>query len=141
VLHTSDMGSLDAEGWIYLADRSSELILRGGSNIYPAEVERVLHEHKGVAACALVGKPDARMGMRTVAFVQPAQPDADETQMREELIVLCQAQLARYKTPDEWIFVTEFPRNAMGKILKPVLRERVAGAAQVAQPVSSSPAS
>ena len=125
VMHTGDMGRLDDDGWLYIADRSSELILRGGSYIYPAEVERVLHEHTGVAACALVGKPDARLGMRTVAFVQPKQADADAGKIREELVALCRAELARYKTPDEWIFVAEFPRNAMGKILKPVLRQQL----------------
>jgi len=129
VLHTSDMGSLDAEGWIYLADRSSELILRGGSNIYPAEVERVLHDHPEVAACALIGKPDLRLGMRTVAFVQPARPGAED-RLRAELGALCEQSLARYKMPDEWIFVAEFPRNAMGKIVKPVLRARLAEQAE-----------
>lgn len=126
VLHTSDMGSLDAGGWLTLADRSSELILRGGSNVYPAEVERVLHDHPGVAACALVGKPDLRLGMRTVAFVQPKAADADQARLREELAALCRESLARYKMPDEWIFVGEFPRNAMGKIVKPALRARIA---------------
>jgi long-chain acyl-CoA synthetase len=125
VLHTSDMGRLDAEGWLYLADRSSELILRGGSNIYPAEVERVLHDHAEVAACALIGRPDARLGMRTVAFVQTVHA-VDEARMRAELTVLCQESLARYKLPDDWIFVEAFPRNAMGKILKPVLRAQLA---------------
>jgi long-chain acyl-CoA synthetase len=63
--------------------------------------------------------------MRTVAFVQPKQADADAGKIREELVALCRAELARYKTPDEWIFVAEFPRNAMGKILKPVLRQQL----------------
>ncbi|MBV9843302.1 MAG: acyl--CoA ligase [Sphingomonadaceae bacterium] len=125
ILHTSDMGRLDENGWIYLADRSSELILRGGSNVYPAEVERVLHEHAGVAACALVGKPDERLGMRTVAFIQPVRT-GEEDQIRADLIVLCQESLARYKQPDEWIFVEQFPRNAMGKIVKPALRAQLA---------------
>ena len=125
LLHTGDMGRLDENGWLYLADRSSELILRGGSNIYPAEVERVLYDHADVAACALVGKPDLRMGMRTVAFIQPARADFQQARMIEELTALCQTSLAKYKTPDEWIFVEEFPRNAMGKILKPALRTRL----------------
>ena len=119
------MGRLDEDGWLYLADRSSELILRGGSNIYPAEVEGVLYDHAGVAACALVGKSDLRMGMRTVAFIQPAHADFEQARMIEELTALCQKSLAKYKTPDEWIFVEEFPRNAMGKILKPALRRRL----------------
>lgn len=125
VLHTGDMGRLDDDGWLYLADRSSELILRAGSNIYPGEIERVFYEHSAVADCALVGKTDARLGMRTVAFVQPADGDADIKTLRQELIEMCLVSLARYKVPDEWHFVSELPRNAMGKIVKPRLREMV----------------
>jgi acyl-CoA synthetase (AMP-forming)/AMP-acid ligase II len=125
VLHTSDLGRFDDAGWLYLADRSSELILRGGSNVYPAEIERVLHGHDHVADCAVVGKPDPRLGMRTVAFIQPAAGAPGQDTLIGELVALCHASLARYKTPDDWVFVQEFPRNAMGKITKPVLRERL----------------
>jgi long-chain acyl-CoA synthetase len=125
VLHSGDMGRLDADGWLYLADRSSELILRGGSNIYPGEVEGVLHGHRAVAACALVGKPDVRLGMRTIAFVEPTMGASDTAALQAELEALCRTSLARYKVPDEWVFVDQFPRNAMGKIQKAVLRERL----------------
>lgn len=127
VVHSGDHGRLDDAGWLYIADRSSELILRGGSNVYPAEVERVLHTHPGVADCAVVGKPDLRMGMLTVACILPAQPGLDTDALREELRVLCLDQLSRYKVPDEWRFLDAFPRNAMGKVIKPKLRELVAG--------------
>lgn len=125
VVHTGDHGSLDADGWLTIADRSSELILRGGSNVYPAEIERILHTHDGVADCAIVGKPDLRMGMLTVACIQPARADADTDKLREELLALCAQKLVRYKIPDEWRFMENFPRNAMGKAIKPRLREIV----------------
>jgi acyl-CoA synthetase (AMP-forming)/AMP-acid ligase II len=125
VLHTSDLGRFDDAGWLYLADRSSELILRGGSNVYPAEVERVLHGHDGVADCAVVGKPDPRLGMRTVAFIQPAAAAMGDEKLVGELVALCHSALARYKTPDDWVFLHEFPRNAMGKIMKPALRQQL----------------
>lgn len=125
VVHSGDHGSLDAAGWLSIADRSSELILRGGSNVYPAEIERILHTHPDVADCAVVGKADLRMGMLTVACIQPARGDVDTTLLNDELKALCGEKLARYKVPDEWRFLVSFPRNAMGKIVKPKLRELV----------------
>ncbi|HMO75627.1 MAG TPA: class I adenylate-forming enzyme family protein [Sphingopyxis sp.] len=128
VVHSGDHGSLDADGWLTIADRSSELILRGGSNVYPAEIERVLHAHDDVADCAVVGKPDLRMGMLTVACVQPARAGIDLAVLEAELVALCRDKLTRYKVPDEWRFLDAFPRNAMGKVVKPKLRELVAPA-------------
>ena len=125
VVHTGDHGSLDAEGWLSIADRSSELILRGGSNVYPAEIERVLHMHDDVADCAIVGKPDLRMGMLTVACILPARADVDVDALKAGLQALCAEKLVRYKMPDEWRFMEAFPRNAMGKVVKPKLREIV----------------
>ena len=130
VVHSGDHGKLDEQGWLSIADRSSELILRGGSNVYPAEVERLLHTHDGVADCALVGKPDLRMGMLTVAFILPADPAADQAALETDLRALCLDKLTRYKVPDEWRFLDQFPRNAMGKVVKPKLRELVAASAE-----------
>ena len=127
VVHSGDHGSLDENGWLSIADRSSELILRGGSNVYPAEIERILHSHDGVADCAIVGKPDMRMGMLTVACIQRADGGHDVTKLQEELRALCAEKLVRYKMPDEWRFMDELPRNAMGKVIKPRLREIVVG--------------
>ncbi|MBB4615425.1 class I adenylate-forming enzyme family protein [Novosphingobium taihuense] len=126
VVHSGDHGRLNDEGWLTIADRSSELILRGGSNVYPAEIERILHRHDDVADCAVVGRPDLRMGMLTVACVLPARPGIDADALRDELRALCAEHLTRYKIPDEWRFFEEFPRNAMGKVVKPKLRELVA---------------
>lgn len=129
VVHTGDHGSVDEEGWLTIADRSSELILRGGSNVYPAEIERILHMHDDVADCAIIGKPDLRMGMLTVACIQLARDDIDEARLQAELTALCAQNLVRYKVPDEWRFMASLPRNAMGKVVKPKLRDLVVGAA------------
>lgn len=127
VVHSGDHGRLDADGWLTIADRSSELILRGGSNVYPAEIERVLHMHDDVADCAVVGKPDLRMGMLTVACIQPARSDINPDELEQSLRSLCAEHLTRYKIPDHWRFMESFPRNAMGKVVKPKLREMVVG--------------
>ena len=128
VVHSGDHGSLDENGWLTIADRSSELILRGGSNVYPAEIERILHMHGDIADCAVIGKPDPRLGMITVACVQPATDGTGSEALRAQLAALCAEHLASYKIPDEWLFLEDFPRNAMGKIVKPRLRELIAGA-------------
>ncbi|WP_397589040.1 class I adenylate-forming enzyme family protein [Sphingorhabdus sp.] len=127
VVHSGDHGKLDDNGWLSIADRSSELILRGGSNVYPAEIERVLHTHDGVADCAIVGKPDIRMGMLTVACIQPATGNINVDDLQNELRALCSEKLVRYKMPDEWRFMESLPRNAMGKVIKPKLREIIVG--------------
>lgn len=122
VLRTGDLGLLDAGGTLFLRGRIKELILRGGANVYPAEVERVLHGDPRVAACAVVGRPDPRLGERVVAFVQPV-PGAEIP--AEELVARCRAELARYKVPEEVRFVETLPRTPMGKIRKPELRRRL----------------
>ena len=121
VLHTGDLGFLDESGILFLRGRLKELILRGGANVYPAEIERVLHGDPRVAACAVLGRPDERLGERVVAFVQLA-PGASAT--ASELAERCRAELARYKVPEEFFFVDALPRTPMGKIRKPDLRAR-----------------
>jgi acyl-CoA synthetase (AMP-forming)/AMP-acid ligase II len=114
VLHTGDVGELDDDGNLFVRDRRSSLILRGGANVYPAEVERVLLQHPGVAGAAVVGVPDARLGQRVAAAVEltpAAQVDA------EALEAHCHRELARYKVPDRWL-LRPLPRNAMGKVVR-----------------------
>ncbi|MFP8875411.1 MAG: hypothetical protein VCB99_00570, partial [Myxococcota bacterium] len=94
--------------------------LRGGANVYPAEVERVLGEHEQVAESAVLGIPDARLGERVVAVVRPA---ASAEVSEEALIAWCRERLARYKVPERIAFAERLPRNAMQKIVKPRLRE------------------
>ena len=122
VLHTGDLGCIDEAGEVFVKDRRHDLIIRGGSNVYPAEVERVLHDDPRVAACAVVGTPDERLGERVVAFVEPA---PGTTVTPDELAAHCRGELAAYKVPAEWRIVDAMPRNAMGKILKPELRARL----------------
>ncbi len=114
-LHTSDLGFFDDAGNLHVRDRKSLVIIRGGANVYPAEVERVLREAPGVAACAVLGVPDERLGERVVAVVEVS-PDAelDEAAVREH----CLAQLAKYKVPERLVRVDALPRNAMGKVVR-----------------------
>jgi O-succinylbenzoic acid--CoA ligase len=113
LLHTSDLGTLDDDGFLHVRDRLSLVILRGSANVYPAEIERVLHELPAIEACAVVGVPDERLGERVVAAIQLV-PGATATE--EELTAHCRANLARFKVPEQWRFVDAFPRNSMGKI-------------------------
>jgi acyl-CoA synthetase (AMP-forming)/AMP-acid ligase II len=115
LLHTGDVGALDADGNLFLRGRKGDLIIRGGANVYPAEVERVLHEDARVAACAVLGRPDERLGERVVAYVQAAPGEHLDA---EELRTHCAQRLARYKIPAEFLFVEDFPRTPMGKIRK-----------------------
>jgi long-chain acyl-CoA synthetase len=111
-LHTGDLGELGDDGYLRIRDRKSLLIVRGGANVYPAEVERVLLEAPGVAACVL-GVPDERLGERVVAVVE-ASGAIDEEAVRAH----CLAALARYKVPERFAVVDSMPRNAMGKIVR-----------------------
>jgi acyl-CoA synthetase (AMP-forming)/AMP-acid ligase II len=124
VYHSGDLGCLDAEGTLYIRGRRNELILRGGANVYPAEVERVLQDDSRVAACAVLGRPDPRLGERVAAVVQ-LEPGAQAE--AEELREACAARLARYKVPELWFFVDTLPRNAMNKVVKPELVALVGG--------------
>jgi long-chain acyl-CoA synthetase len=121
-LHTGDLGFLDEAGHLHVRDRKSLVIVRGGANVYPAEVERVLHGWPEIAAAAVVGIPDARLGERVAAVVEPA-PGAtvDAGGLREH----CLAHLARYKVPERFVVVEALPRNAMGKIVRTGLAELV----------------
>jgi acyl-CoA synthetase (AMP-forming)/AMP-acid ligase II len=115
VYHSGDLGFLDARGDLYIRGRRNELILRGGANVYPAEVERALQEHPAVAAAAVLGRPDTRLGQRVVAAVQLV---AGREVTPAELADFARERLARYKVPEEIALVAALPRNAMGKVVK-----------------------
>jgi acyl-CoA synthetase (AMP-forming)/AMP-acid ligase II len=120
-LHTGDLGRFDEDGYLVLVDRLKDMIIRGGENIYPREIEQVLFEHPTVADVAVVGVPDATWGEQVAAFVRPApgqRPDPDE------LFAYCREHLAPHKTPRYWTVVEESPQTPSGKIQKFVLRER-----------------
>ncbi|MDE0580726.1 MAG: AMP-binding protein [bacterium] len=115
MVHSGDLGRLDADGELYIVERRSQMIIRGGNNIYPAEIERVLGADSRVAECCVVGRPDDRLGEVVVAFVQPA--DGVEL-AADELLTRCRANLASYKVPSEVCFVEAFPRSPLGKIAR-----------------------
>lgn len=118
VLHTGDVGTVDADGVLHVRDRKSLLIIRGGANVYPAEVERVLLARPGVAGAAVLGLPDERLGERVAALVEPAAGVAlDVEALRADLL----AELARYKVPERIEVVDALPRNAMGKVVRTAL--------------------
>jgi len=122
-LHTGDLGCLDASGYVYLIDRKNDLIIRGGQNVYPAEIERVLRKQPGVSDVAAVGMASRDWGEVPVAFVVP---DAAQRPSELALVSSCSAELASYKRPVAVYLIEEIPRNAAGKVLRRVLRERLA---------------
>jgi len=114
-VRTGDVGFLDAEGRLHVRDRKSLVIIRGGANVYPAEVERVLLEHPSVASGAVLGVPDERLGERVVAVVEPVSgTNVDVDGLRAHLL----EHLAKYKVPEQIAVVDALPRNAMGKIVR-----------------------
>jgi len=117
-LHTGDMGYIDGDGYVFIVERKKDLIIRGGFNIYPRDVEEVLNRHPAVIESAVVGIPSERMGEEVKAFVVVREEVAAEL-----LQEYCRAALANYKTPSEITFVSALPRNAVGKIDKKVLRK------------------
>ena len=121
-LHTGDLGAMDADGYLTLKDRSKDLIISGGANIYPREVEEVLLADTAVAEVAVVGGPDREWGERVVAFVV-ARPG--NTPTAETLDRLCLANIARFKRPKQYVFVAALPKNNYGKVLKTELRARL----------------
>jgi acyl-CoA synthetase (AMP-forming)/AMP-acid ligase II len=114
---------MDEEGYLYLAGRSKDMIIRGGENIYPVEIETVISGHPGVSQVAVVGRPDEHWGEVVVAYVT-REGDLDVEALRTR----CREQLASYKVPTEFVVVGEMPLNASGKILKRRLRELTAPA-------------
>jgi long-chain acyl-CoA synthetase len=123
-LHTGDVGRFDDDGYLTLVDRIKDLIIRGGENIYPKEIEDVLYSHPAVLEAAVIGRPDAVFGEQPVAFValRPGR-----TAGPQDLIEHCLGTLARYKVPREVYLEEALPKNAVGKIAKPALRERLRG--------------
>ena len=120
-LHSGDLGRVAEDGYVYLSGRRSDMIIRGGENVHPLEVEAVLAAHPGVAEAAVVGVPDDRLGQAVVAFVVPADraapPDPDA------LRAYARGRLSGFKVPARWVFVDDLPRNQNGKVLRRRLRE------------------
>jgi long-chain acyl-CoA synthetase len=118
-LHTGDMGRLDADGFLYIVERKKDLIIRGGFNVYPREVEEALYALPAVAEAAVVGMPDPLMGEEVRAFVVLK---SGATATAGDVIAFCQSRLARFKCPKEIRFVDSLPKSPIGKILRKELR-------------------
>ena len=123
--HTGDLGWLDDEGYLYLVARKGDMIIRGGENVYPLEVEHVLTEHPDVADAVVVGVPDQRLGETVMAYIVPA--DAGAPPAPDTLRAFARERLARFKVPALWEFTDSLPRNPNGKVLRALLLERAAG--------------
>ncbi|MCL4275062.1 MAG: AMP-binding protein [Anaerolineales bacterium] len=119
---TGDLGCLEADGYLTLCGRSKDLIISGGLNIYPPEVERVLAEHPAVSACAVIGCPDAEWGEKVTAVVVL---NKEGSTTSEELMRFCREKLAPYKSPKAIVFRPDLPCNAMGKVQKAELRKEI----------------
>jgi long-chain acyl-CoA synthetase len=118
-----DMGYLDADGYLYLSDRKTDMIISGGVNIYPAEVENVLITHRGVGDVAVFGIPNDEWGEEVKAVVEPAAGVAGDDGFASELLEFCRGQLASYKLPRSIEFMAELPRDPSGKLYKRKLRD------------------
>lgn len=120
-LYTGDIGYLDEDGFLYVLDRRNDLIISGGENIYPAEIEAVILSHQGIEEAGVVGKSDEKWGQVPVAFIKTWD---GETVTKEEILNLCKERLAKYKVPVDVIFVEDgLPRNASNKLLRKELRK------------------
>jgi long-chain acyl-CoA synthetase len=118
---SGDIGLLDPEGYLYIVDRLKDLIITGGENVYPREVEEALHKRPEVLECAVVGLPDKEWGERVVAFVMPKPgKEIDSAQLKASL----KATLSPFKVPKEYIVTNDLPKSPAGKILKRVLRDK-----------------
>jgi fatty-acyl-CoA synthase len=130
-LHTGDLGSMDERGYLRIAGRIKDMIIRGGENIYPREIEEVLISHPAVADASVLGFPDDHYGETVAAAIRPSAPDSagDDLggdDLAGELAEFCRARLAAYKVPIRWLITDAFPLTASGKIRKDVLREQLA---------------
>ena len=120
-LHTGDLASMDGHGYCRIEGRLKDMIVRGGENVYPREIEQILAAREDVADVAVLGVPDEEWGEQIAAFVRPA---TGHKPSEEELLAYCKVRLASHKTPRFWTFIEEFPLTASGKVKKFALRER-----------------
>jgi acyl-CoA synthetase (AMP-forming)/AMP-acid ligase II len=124
-LRSGDLGYLDAEGYLHITGRKTDLIISGGFNVYPAEIERVIAQHAGVDMVAVVGVPDPEWGETPVAVVIPKAHVQDREELSDALVALCRAELAGYKQPRRFVYWSEFPLGPAGKILKREIANQV----------------
>ena len=118
--YPGDLGKLDAAGFLHITGRAKDMIIRGGVNIYPAEIEQTLAAHAAVAEAAVVGWPSHERGEEVAAFVVCRAPASEDDLLRH-----CRGALAPYKIPKKIFIIDELPKSGLGKILKPILVERL----------------
>jgi len=124
-LRTGDVAAVDEDGFIYIQDRIKDMIISGGENVYPAEIENVILAHEGVTEVAVIGQPSDKWGESPFAVVVRK----DESTSEEDILKHCDGKLARFKLPKGAAFIDVIPRNANGKVLKRELREQFPGPA------------
>jgi len=120
-LHTGDVGHIDAEGYLHITDRKKDMIISGGFNVYPSEVEQVIWGHPAVQDCAVIGVPDEKWGEAVKAVVEL---NKGQTVSADDLIALCKEKLGSVKAPKSIDFIDVLPRSPIGKVLKKDLRAR-----------------
>ena len=118
-VYTGDLAYVDEEGYHFIVDRKKDIIIRGGFNIYPREIEEVLYKHPAVVEASVIGRPDPVFGEKTVAYVAKKDPELTE----EAILNYCKEQLAEYKVPDYICFIEQIPKSGTGKILKTALKK------------------
>lgn len=119
-LRTGDAGAMDTDGFVYVQDRIKDMLISGGENVYPAEIENVILGHPGVKEVAVIGVPSARWGESPLAVVVRASEQVTDA----EILAFCEGKLGRFKLPKAVVFTEEIPRNPSGKVLKRVLRDQ-----------------
>ncbi len=120
-LYTGDLARKDEDGYFFIVDRKKEMIIVGGFNVYPREVEEILYNHPEIVECAVIGLPDDNFGESVKAYVVSKNPSLSE----ETLVEYCMAHLAKYKVPKSIEFISELPKNATGKILRRALKDSI----------------
>ncbi len=126
-LHTGDVARMDADGFVYIQDRIKDMIISGGENVYPAEIENLLQTHPGISEAAVIGQPSEKWGESPFAIIVKS----DESLQEADVLEFSRGRLAGFKVPKGVAFVDEIPRNPSGKILKRILREQFPGPAPV----------
>jgi long-chain acyl-CoA synthetase len=120
-VYTGDLATVDEDGYIYIVDRKKDIIIVGGYNVYPREVEEVLFQHPAVVEAAVIGIPDGEYGEKVKAFIAVK----DEQISENDIIQFCQERLVKYKLPNQVEFLRELPKNSTGKILRRELRQLI----------------
>lgn len=129
--YSGDLARMDSDGFYFLVDRKKDMVISGGENVYPIEIEQVLYGHPAIAEVSVIGTPDDKWGETVTAIIVPAEgADPNETTLKEDITAYTRERLAGFKVPRRLHFATELPRTATGKVRKVDLRKSYATGAQ-----------